>query len=175
MINYISDINLPENIGDFKLLSRRAITHILEFGEADPYMRGLSIWIGFNQETIPYTRLSRFAGKTHFSIFSKGPFLEFIRGITSFSVAPLYFCFLLGCTALVGIIIFSLITLILKFLNLLVPGSAGILLLILGLGSIIIFMLGIIALYISRIYIETKKRPRYIIDNIINKKKGKTY
>ena len=75
-----SDIHLPENTGDFKLLSRKAIDQILALDEYDPYIRGLSIWIGFKQAFVIYDREKRASGTTKFPVFSKNPMNEFLRG-----------------------------------------------------------------------------------------------
>ena len=96
VINALSDIPIPENTGDYKLLSRRVVDNLLLFQEPDPFMRGLVYWIGFRQDSIQYIREVRFAGKTHFSLFGSGPVKEFIRGATSFSVAPLYLSLIIG-------------------------------------------------------------------------------
>ena len=83
------------NSGDFRLLSQRAKKNVLNLKERNPFIRALSIWIGFKQITIQYKRLPRKFGKTHFSLFSSlNPYKELIRGITSFSSFPLYLSFI---------------------------------------------------------------------------------
>ena len=109
LINKSANIDLPIQAGDFKLLSRRAIDHINNLKEFDPYLRGLPVWIGFNQEYVEYIREGRSGGKTKFiSILSGNPLDEFIRGITSFSSKPLFFSISFGIISL----IFSLILII---------------------------------------------------------------
>ena len=71
---------------------------MLRLSESDPYLRGLSIWVGFKQDFVMYRRQARFTGITHFSLLSKGPVKEFVRGLASFSAAPLYFALLIGFT-----------------------------------------------------------------------------
>ena len=85
-----SSIQLPVDAGDFKLLSRRAVTHLLALNESDPYMRGLVTWIGFNQVLLPYERAPRHGGTTHFPFFSRNPWKTFALGLTSFSFMPIY-------------------------------------------------------------------------------------
>ena len=83
------------NSGDFRLLSQRAKKNVLNLKERNPFIRALSIWIGFKQVTIQYKRLPRKFGETHFSLLSSlNPYKELIRGITSFSSFPLYLSFI---------------------------------------------------------------------------------
>jgi len=110
IINFVSEINIKENTGDFKLLSRKVVDQILKLDEHDPFMRGIPVWVGFKQTHVYYEREARFAGETHFSIFSKGPTKEFIRGIVSYSSSPLYLSFYLGlltCLVSVCLIIYA--------------------------------------------------------------------
>ncbi len=167
VINYFSDIELPENTGDFKLLSRKVVQEILSLTETDPYMRGLSLWVGYRQEFVFYRREVRFAGNTHFSLFGKGPVLEFIRGLTAFSSAPLYFSFFCGLATMVFsffLIAFAIIT---KLLGVSAAGSSSVLIAIAFFSGIILLTNGMMGLYIARIYNEVKRRPKYIIKNVV--------
>lgn len=166
-INCFSDIPLPKNTGDFKLLSHKVVQEILKLSECDPYLRGLSVWVGYKQEFIYYRRRPRFTGKTSFPLFSKGPAREFIRGLTAFSVTPLYFSLFLGfATTIVaiGLVIYALVT---KILGVSVPGVSSVLIALAIFSGIILMTNGVIGLYIARIYNEVKGRPKYIIKNII--------
>jgi dolichol-phosphate mannosyltransferase len=167
-INAISDVDLPENSGDFKLLSRRAVDELLRLNEHDPYMRGLSQWVGFKHDTILYKREARFAGKTHFSLFGTGPTKEFIRGITSFSAVPLYLSLILGMLVSFGAVVYLLIIFITKFRGLNIPGWSAIMATMLFLGGTILFTNGVMGMYIARIHYEVKKRPQYIIRDKVN-------
>jgi glycosyltransferase involved in cell wall biosynthesis len=170
VINRFSDISLPENTGDFKLLSKRAVQEILKLGEYDPYMRGLSVWLGYRQEFILYRREGRYTGETKFPLLSKGPVLEFVRGLTSFSAAPLYISFYLGvATSLfcVGLILFAVIT---KLAGVAAPGASSVLIAVAFFNGIILITNGVIGIYIARICQEVKGRPRYIIKEIIESK-----
>jgi polyisoprenyl-phosphate glycosyltransferase len=165
VIDLMSDIDLPENVGDFKLLSRRVVDELVKLNEYDPYMRGLVRWVGFRQEEIQYVRQARFRGETHFSIFSAGPVKEFIRGITGFSAAPLYIAMLFG--VFISMLSFLLIIYVLycKFMETSVPGWAGPMVAILFLGGIILITNGLLGLYIGRIYNQVKNRPHFIIES----------
>ena len=102
-----SSIELPIDAGDFKLLSRNAIDHLLRLRESDPYLRGLVVWLGFNQAIVPYERSARHAGRTHFPFFSRNPWKTFVLGMTSFSFLPIYLC---GALALLGLAAAAVLT-----------------------------------------------------------------
>jgi polyisoprenyl-phosphate glycosyltransferase len=166
VINKLSDIAVPENTGDFKLLSRRVVDHLLTLRESDPFMRGLVYWVGFRQDTIHYVREARFAGDTHFSLFSGGPAKEFLRGITSFSVIPLYFSLLIGLAVTLVAFIALLHILIQKLLGNNLPGWTAIMAATLFLGATSHLCIGIIGIYVGKMYRESKQRPLYIIKDI---------
>jgi len=168
MINAVSDIDILKDSGDFKLLSRRALNEIIRLNEYDPFMRGLSRWVGFKQIQVFYERQPRFAGKTHFSLFkSINPIKEFIRGIVSFSVLPLYFSLIAGFLTLAGVCIYLVWIFTAKLSGINLPGYPAIITTMLFLGSVILLSLGIMSMYISKIYQQTLNRPSYIIENKI--------
>jgi len=168
LINVIAEIDLPENTGDFKLLSRRVVNEVLKLNEHDPFMRGLVRWVGFNQETIYYKREARFSGETHYPLFGTGPIKEFIRGITSFSALPLYFSLFLSFLVSFGAFTYLMIVIITKYMGINIPGWSALMATMLFLGGTILFAVGVIGIYISRIYSEVKSRPKYIIKDTIN-------
>lgn len=167
-INAFSDIDFYENVGDFKLLSRRAVSEVLKLNEHDPYLRGLSIWIGFMQAMVHYERDVRYSGETKFSLFkSLNPYKEFIRGITSFSASPLYFALFLGfIVALTSFIVLGYI-IFTKLMRFNIPGWTAIMAATLFLGGVILFTIGILGVYLGRIYEQIKGRPQYIVDKKI--------
>jgi dolichol-phosphate mannosyltransferase len=172
LINYFSDIPLPENAGDFKLLSRKVVDEILKLSEYDPYMRGLSVWVGFRQEYVQYRREARFGGKTKFPLLSKGPFREFVRGLTAFSAAPLYLSFFLGLLTSVvalGLIAYAVV---IKLLGLAAPGTPTVIIAVAFLSGIILITNGLIGIYVARIYNEVKGRPRYIVKSVLRSQDG---
>ena len=166
IIKYFSSIDLPVEAGDFKLISRRALNIILEQKEFDPYVRGLSVWVGFKQSFVDYNRSKRSSGKTHFNIFGKGPVLEFLRGATSYSTKPLYVSIIVGMLGILMSIFLIIYSLILKFNNLAVPGSSGILITISFFSGNILISLGVLGIYIGKIFNQTKNRQQYIIKDI---------
>ena len=169
LINTVSDIDIPENTGDFKLLSRRAVDQLLKLGEYDPFMRGLVRWIGFKQAQVFYERDVRFAGETHFSIFrSMNPVKELIRGLTSFSQLPLYFALIVGFFVSAGAFAYLVEIVITRvFLGMHRPGWPAMMVTLLFLGGTILFTIGILGIYIGRIHQDIKRRPPYIIESKI--------
>ena len=85
IIHYLSDLNLPIEAGDYKLISRKALDKILMQNEFRPYVRGLSVWVGYKQTFVHYEREARGAGKSKMSLLSAGPVVDFINGVTSYS------------------------------------------------------------------------------------------
>jgi glycosyltransferase involved in cell wall biosynthesis len=165
IINAVSDIDVPVETGDFKLLSRQAVNEVLKLHEYDPFMRGLVRWVGFDQVQVYYERQQRFAGKTKFSLFkSLNPTREFIRGLTSFSELPLYFALILGFIVSAGAFVYLLGIIITRiFLGMHRPGWPAIMVTMLFLGGTILFTIGILGIYIGRIHQDIKNRPPYII------------
>ena len=154
-INAASEIEMPVNAGDFRLLSRLVCNKLMELGEIDPYPRGLVPWLGYRQESHNYRRASRAAGEGHFSLLSSlNPYKAFISGLTSFSMAPIFLIFLIGG----GVSIFSLIGLIFG-------GGAATrwIMFALFLWGSLMFSLGLVGIYVGRTYKDVRGRPRYII------------
>ena len=176
IINKLSDIPLRPEVGDFKLFSRRALDHIKKQKEINPYIRGVAVWVGFNQTFVDYVRQERAHGKTKqtifsFSSFTYGPISQFIRGITSYSLIPLYFGIILGILAFVFSIILILYVLYTKFNGLAVPGSTSVIITVSFFSGIILVTIGITGIYIARIYEQTRGRAKYIIKEIKDYKK----
>lgn len=167
IINFLSDIKLPVESGDFKLISRKALNKILDQDEFRPYIRGLSVWVGFKQEYVKYIRESRFEGKTKFPLFSAGPINQFISGVTAYSLKPLYFGIIVGMISIIFSLVLILYTLYIKFSGLAVPGTAGIIISISFFSGVILFTLGITSVYIARIFEEVRGRKSYIVKDII--------
>jgi len=168
VIGLFSDVDLVENSGDFKLFSRKALDHILSLPEHDPYMRGLAVWIGFQQSYLLYERDPRYDGESKFGLLnSLNPYKEFIRGITSFSEFPLYFALISGLLATamsIGLIVYMVVT---KFLGMNIPGWTAIMVAILFFGGSILSTVGILGVYVGKIFSQSKGRPMYIVENEI--------
>jgi glycosyltransferase involved in cell wall biosynthesis len=166
IINRFADIELPVNAGDFKLLSRRAVNEVLNMKEKDPYIRGLSVWVGFKQTLIQYVRQPRYSGKTQFKVLSKGPIFEFVRGVTSFSTVILFSSLLAGFFGLIisfGLILYIIIA---KFNGLVTSGITTIVLTVSTLSSLILISNGILSIYVAKLFEQTKNRPLYVVESI---------
>ena len=150
-----------QHSSDFKLLDREAIEAYLQLPERQLFFRALSYWLGYNQTTIPFHVQERHDGETKWSYFKLMKYA--ISNVTSFSALPMQIVTLVGFLFLlfsVGLGIHSLG----QFLSgNSLEGFTTVILLLLGIGSIIMMSLGIIGYYISKIYEETKRRPRYLI------------
>jgi dolichol-phosphate mannosyltransferase len=166
IINIISDIDLPIEAGDYKLISRKALDKILMQKEFRPYVRGLSVWVGFKQAFIKYEREARGAGVSKMPLLSKGPVVDFINGVTSYSLKPLYMGIFFGFLSIIFSIFLIIYALFLKFNGLAIPGATSIIIAISFFSGILLFTLGIIGIYLARIFEQTKGRDQYIIKDI---------
>lgn len=169
IINFLSDINLPTEAGDFKLISKKALNKILDQKEFRPYIRGLSVWVGFKQAHVEYIRDARNEGNTKFPLLSAGPVTQFISGVTAYSIKPLYFGIILGMVSIIFSIILIFYALYMKYADIAVPGTAGIIITVSFFSGIILLTLGITGIYIARIFEEVRGRDSYIIKDIKRK------
>ena len=168
LINFFSSIRIPVEAGDFKLLSRRAVKHLIKFHEIRPYMRGMVSWIGFKQASFPYIREARFAGKSKFALFS-WPVLDnfFGSALISFSSVPLKLAGYLGFIAILFNLILTAHVLNEKLHGRAIPGWTAIMIATLFMGGVQLFCIGIIGLYLNNINEQTKGRPRFIIESTL--------
>lgn len=167
VLRLVSEIEMPLDSGDFKLLDSRVVNELLRLKEKDPFLRGLVTWLGFKQVQVSYHREARFAGKTHFPLFGIGPLKAFVSGLTSFSLAPLWMALVIGFIVSISAFVYLVIIVVTKFLGMNLPGWSAIMVTMLFLGGIQLFTIGIMGLYIGRIYNESKNRPNYIIQSSI--------
>ena len=174
VIQYGSTLELPVDAGDFKLLSRRAADHLLTLRESDPYLRGLVVWLGFNQAFVPYERERRHTGRTHFPFFSKNPWKTFVLGMTSFSFLPIYMCVALASAGLVASIVSLLTAIVLAFDGSERSGRWGLIALVAIGWTTVVGAIGAIGLYIIRIYKDVRGRPLYVVQSTIGLAESKT-
>ena len=161
--NRISQTQIPENVGDFRLISKKVVRSIQNLPENQRFMKGIFAWVGFKTAVVEYKRAPRTAGKTSFNSWKLWNFA--IDGITSFSTAPLKLWFYLGfCISLSAFFYGSLIIVRTLVYGIDVPGYASLLTTILFLGGVQLIGIGVLGEYLGRIYIETKRRPTYIVD-----------
>jgi len=164
MLRRFTNIEIPVDVGDFRLISSRAAVQLRQLREKDRFVRGLVSWIGFPQAGVPYDREERYAGST------KYPFRKMLKfavdGITSFSSMPLKLASWLGYLASLFAFIYLLSVFVQKMMGHTVEGWATIMVAMLFLGGVQLICIGIIGEYIGRIFNETKSRPMYVIESI---------
>lgn len=146
---------------DYKLLNRRAVNAYLQMEERNVFFRGMTAWLGFRRVQIPFEVAERSGGSSGWSVFRLTRLA--ITGITAFSALPLQLVTFVGFLFLAFSVIFGVYTLVLQLYGLSVSGFATVILLILFTGSMLMISLGIVGVYLERIYEEIKFRPRYVI------------
>lgn len=155
-------VNQVENHADFRLLSKRALQSLLQYKEQNLYIRGLIPLIGYPSDKVCYSRSERVAGESKYPL--KKMLSLALEGITSFSVTPLRIVTTLGFLVLILSLIGVLYTLCQYFLGHTVSGWASVILAVLFIGGIQMLCLGVIGEYVGKIYMESKKRPKYFIE-----------
>lgn len=163
-MEYFSDIKIPYGAGDFRLIDRKVINYLKTFNEKNLYIRGIISFIGFKQIGIEYERRKRVYGKSKISLFK---YLDIsFAAITSFTKTPLVFIFIIGLSILfLSLVLFIFYVLLYFTGNVNSPGFTTIILIQLFFFGLLIFMLGVISIYIGYLLDEVKKRPTYIIDD----------
>ncbi len=165
LLDRLTDIEIPVDTGDFRLMSRRALDALLSLPEQARFIRGMVAWIGFKQLPLPYHRAERHAGETHYPL-SKMLRLAF-DAVTGFSTAPLRLATQLGMLLGVLALLFGAYTLFVWMRGGTVEGWTSLALLVILLGSAQMFVLGLIGEYLGRVYVEAKGRPLYIVADVI--------
>lgn len=163
--NLLSHPKLPENVGDFRLMSRRVVDSINLMPESCRFMKGLFSWVGFKIAYVEYSRPRRVAGKTKFNFWKLWNLA--LEGITSFSTLPLrifmYFGFIVSIFSVL-FAIFILVRVIIYGID--VPGYASLIIAITFIGGLQLLGIGVLGEYLGRTYIESKHRPLYIVRHI---------
>ena len=167
LFNYVCDIDIPEDTGDFRLMSRRLVEALKQLRERHRFVRGMVPWVGFVAIAIEYDREARYAGETKYPLRKMFRFAA--NAVLSFSTMPLTLAIRLGGLIILAGLFFGIYILYLKlFKGLPVPGLASVLLCIVLFGGVQIFLFGLIGEYIARIFDEVKGRPLYFILETIN-------
>lgn len=162
LINKISDTEIVDGARDFRLMSRQMVNAILELCEYNRFSKGIFGWVGFNTKWIDFENVERVAGQTKWSFF--GLVIYSLEGIVAFSTRPLFIASLLGILFCI-IAFFMICVIILKTLiwNDPVAGYPSTICIIFFIGGVQLFCLGILGQYLSKTYLETKRRPIYIV------------
>lgn len=168
ILKIATNIEIPEDTGDFRLIDRKVVNEIKKFREKSRYMRGLFSFVGFKQSFVLFDRRERHSGETNYPF--KKMFKFAVDGITGFSTVPLRFISYLGLFFAFFSAIYIIYIIYMKYFHseLMVSGWTMIIVSIFFIGGIQMIMLGIIGEYIGRIYTETQNRPLYVIKNKIN-------
>jgi polyisoprenyl-phosphate glycosyltransferase len=166
LINSVSSVDIPEQAGDFRLLSRRALDALLAMPERARYLRGMSSWIGFRQSQVEYTRDARRAGQTKYPLRRMLHFAG--DAVTSFSATPIRFVAGLGFASVALCLVALAWSLYVRlFTDQTVAGWTSVMVLVLFLGGVQLLSLGIIGQYVGRIFDEVKGRPLYFVDEVV--------
>ena len=165
LLRRMVDIDIAADTGDFRLMSRRAVDHLNAMPERYRFIRGMVNWIGLKQTAFHYHRQARFAGTTHYPL--RKMVLLAVDAMTSFSIAPLRFASHLGMIfGLIGLVALGY-TIVSWLEGNVIPGWTSLAAIVLILGSVQLLVLGIFGEYLGRMYMETKRRPLYIVNEIV--------
>ena len=172
VINKIADVDFVNGASDFRLMKRNMVDAILDMGEYHRFSKGIFSWVGFNTKYIPYTVEERRFGK------SKWNFIKLLKyaveGIISFSTFPLKFVTGIGLATSFASVLYLLVVVFQKLIfGIDVPGYATIVVLVLFLGGIQLFCLGLLGEYLSKIYMQVKNRPIYVLKEHLGKDERK--
>ena len=170
LLGKLSSTAIPQNTGDFRIMSRQVVEALRSMPERDRYMRGMVSWVGFNQVPVFFDRAERFSGESKYSM------ARMIRlgvaGIVGFSDKPLYLAVIFGFGAM-GLAILGLVFVALSIIfgwGDLVRGWASVIVAVMFFSAVQLIFLGVVGLYISRIFVEAKQRPLYVVksDSLTN-------
>ena len=163
--NTMSPVRIPSNVGDFRLIDRRAIEVLRQLPERNRFMKGLFAWVGFNAIGVPYERPPRAAGASKFNFWRLWNFA--LDGVVSFSTVPLRASFYGGLAIAAVAVLYALFIIgrVLIF-GIDTPGYASLLIAVLSLGAIQLVSIGIIGEYLGRLFLEVKGRPIYVVENV---------
>ena len=163
IISKLTGIDMGSS-SDFKLLDRKVVDTLNKLPERNVFFRALSFWVGFKKTEVSYRVQERMEGESKWSTRSLIKYA--ITNITSFSSAPLHIVTILGFIMAAVAIVFSVISLVQKFMGVALGGFTTVIVLLLFIGSVLMISLGIMGYYIARIYDEIKGRPKYIVSRV---------
>ncbi|WP_353497622.1 glycosyltransferase family 2 protein [Vibrio sp. CB1-14] len=161
--NAVAQVDIPENVGDFRLINRRVVNAIQLLPENQRFMKGIFSWVGFKTAVVEYKREAREAGETSFNGWKLWNFA--LDGITSFSTAPLRIWLYIGSFISALAFIYGSFTVVKTLIyGIDAPGYASTITIMLFLGGVQLIGIGVMGEYIGRLYMESKRRPTYIIE-----------
>ena len=162
LMNYLSEVNFEPGTADFRLMDEKVVEVFTDFSENELFIRGLVSWLGFKQYAIDYVPAERFSGKSKYTVKKMMRFA--IQGITSFSTRPLHIAIFMG----VGLSFFAFVfyigyVLYSMYFGHIISGWASVISTIVFFGGLNLIVLGIIGMYIGKLFIQSKQRPNYLI------------
>lgn len=168
VINNMSDIEIEKGSADFRLLDRKVVNVFSNFSETEPFIRGLIKWLGFKQYAIEFNPADRFSGESQYTLKKMMRFA--LQGITSFSIRPLYTAIYLGFIFSLLSILYIPYVIYAFYSGQEVTGWASMIMTTVFFGGLQLMILGIIGIYIGKLFMQSKQRPNYIIRNTTLKK-----
>lgn len=166
MLGRLSNVAIPQNAGDFRLMDRRVVDALKQLRERNRFMKGLFSWVGFRQTSIRYKRPERAAGRTKFNYWKLWNFA--LDGITGYSTVPLRIAGYSGLLFAFLAIVYGIFLIVrTMLLGADVPGYASLMVAVVFMGGVQLVVLGIIGEYLGRMYNEAKQRPLYIVDQVL--------
>ena len=161
-INYISEIDIEQGTADFRLMDKKVAKVFFNFTENELFIRGLVNWVGFKQFAIDYIPNERFSGNSKYTVKRMMQFA--IKGITSFSIRPLYLSIFIGLSTSILGSLFYVIYVISSFVfGHVISGWGSVIFTIVFFGGLNLIMLGIIGIYVGKLFMQSKNRPNYIV------------
>lgn len=164
LLSRATEVEIPLDAGDFRLMSRRALDALLAMPEQARFIRGMVAWIGFRQVPFAYDRDERFAGETKYPLKKMVRFA--LDALTGFSSAPLKLASLAGFALAIGSVLLILYIAYAWLAGRIIPGWTSLMLVVVVLGSVQMFVLALMGEYIGRLYNESKHRPLYIVQEV---------
>lgn len=165
LLNKMVDIDIPRDTGDFRLMSRRAVDILNGMPEHHRFIRGMVSWIGMRQEALPYERAARFAGETKYPLAKMIRFA--IDAVTGFSIRPLRMASYFGICFGIAALLLMAYVLVQYFLGNTVEGWTSLAVIILAASSVQLFVAGVMGEYLGRLYMESKGRPLFVIQDVV--------
>jgi polyisoprenyl-phosphate glycosyltransferase len=168
----ISDVDMPVDAGDFRLISRRVVETLQEMPERQRFLRGMVAWTGFRQVAFPYERQKRLSGKTKYPF--RKMLLFSIDAFTGFSIAPLRLAMILATFSVAISVLMACYVAVGLVTGHVVPGWASVMTAVVFFSGVQLLVLGIIGEYIGRMMMEVKHRPLYLVDAVARKGEGRS-
>jgi dolichol-phosphate mannosyltransferase len=171
LLSRMTDVDIPVDAGDFRLMSRRALDALLSLPEQARFIRGMVAWVGFRQVPLAYDRAERFSGVTKYPLRKMVAFA--LDAVTGFSTAPLRMASHVGLWLVAATLLLILYIGFGWLSGSAIPGWTSLMLVVVVLGAVQMFVLGMIGEYLGRLYIEAKRRPLYIVSDIAGHAQGR--